>query len=271
MKKLVLIAGNPSHGPGMHEHRAGMLLLGKCLDGYPGLEVSVHDHGWVASEDVLDAADAVAIFSDGGQKHPLLVDDHLATIERMVGERNTGFGLMHFAVELPEGRPADLVDGWIGGHYADKVSCNPIWEADFEQFPVHPAARGVTQFATRDEWYINIQFTDAGVVTPILVATPSDAVREGPYVYPHGPYPHIVAASGRPETLMWAFERPDGGRGFGLNGAHFHANWGTDSFRTAALDALVWISGLEVPSGGVQSSVTEEDLAKNLDEKLVPA
>ena len=29
--------------------------------------------------------------------------------------------------------------------------------------------------------------------------------------------------------------------------------------------------GLEVPSGGVQSSVTEEDLARNLDEKLVPA
>ena len=271
MKKLVLIAGNPSHGPGMHEHRAGMLLLGHCLEAFPGLGVTVHDHGWVASKDVLDAADAVAIFSDGAQKHPLLVDDHLTTIEHLVNERGIGFGLMHFAVELPEGGAAKLVDGWIGGHYQDKVSCNPIWEARFGQLPGHAVARGVTPFSTRDEWYINIQFADTGRVTPILVATPSDEVREGPYVYPHGPYPHIIAGSGRPETLMWAFERPDGGRGFGLNGAHFHANWGTDSFRTAVLNALVWISGLDVPGGGVPSSVSAEDLARNLDNKLVPA
>ena len=41
-------------------------------------------------------------------------------------------------------------------------------------------------------------------------------MRKGPYVYPKGPYPHIVAASGREETLMWAYDRPDGGRGFGF-------------------------------------------------------
>ncbi len=54
--------------------------------------------------------------------------------------------------------------------------------------------------------------------TPILVASPSDDVRDGPYVYPAGPYDHIVANSGRAEAMMWAVERTDGGRGFGFTG-----------------------------------------------------
>ena len=36
-KKIVLIAGAPSHGPGEHEHRAGCLLLQKCLAQVPGM------------------------------------------------------------------------------------------------------------------------------------------------------------------------------------------------------------------------------------------
>ena len=39
-KKLVLIAGTPSHGPGMHEHNAGVQLFHQCLSGIDGLEVT---------------------------------------------------------------------------------------------------------------------------------------------------------------------------------------------------------------------------------------
>ena len=65
-----------------------------------------------------------------------------------------------------------------------------------------------------------------GRITPILVAKPSDEVRKGPYVSPKGPYDHIIADSGRDETMMWAFERPDGGRSFGFTGGHTHAQLG---------------------------------------------
>ena len=71
---------------------------------------------------------------------------------------------------------------------------------------------------------------------------------------------HILAARGRAETLMWVVERPDGGRGFGLTGGHFHANWANDSFRRVVLNALVWVSGAEVPPACVASSVTAADL-----------
>ena len=158
------------------------------------------------------------------------------------------------------------VTTWIGGAYRDGVSCNPIWEASFESFPEHPVTRGVGPFTTRDEWYFDIQFADADTagasagLQPILVSVPSDAVRNGPYVWPPGPYPHIVAASGRSEVLMWVQQRSDGRRGFGLNGGHFHANWADDDFRRVVLNALVWVSGLDVPAGGVVSHVSVADL-----------
>ncbi len=278
MRSLVLIAGVPSHGPGAHEHRAGMLLLQQCLEAVAGLEVTVYQGGWAPSDDAFDGASAIVIYADGGPRHPLLAAERLATITRLVDERRIGVGLMHYAVELPDGDGAEQVDAWIGGHYQAGVSCNPIWEARIEQLPDHPVAHGASPFAATDEWYINIQLGGAtgarpgstdgsGRSTPILVATPSDAVRQGPYVHPHGPYPDVVAASGRPETLMWVHERSDGGRGFGLAGGHFHANWANDSFRTVVLNALVWIAGGEVPKGGVRSTITDNDLARNLDPK----
>ena len=66
---------------------------------------------------------------------------------------------------------------------------------------------------------------------------------------------------------MWAVERPDGGRGFGLTGGHVHQNWGNDAFRRIVLNALVWVSGVEVPPGGVDSTVEPGDLLRDLDEK----
>jgi len=58
MKKLIIIAGKPSHGPREHEYRAGALLLQKCLAGTPGLLVEVDDLGWVKNEKDFDDADA---------------------------------------------------------------------------------------------------------------------------------------------------------------------------------------------------------------------
>ena len=104
-------------------------------------------------------------------------------------------------------------------------------------------------------------------VTPILVAKPDDATRDSSHTSPAGPYKHIQEAKGRPEVLSWAVERPDGGRGFGFTGGHSHVNWGDPNFRKLALNAIVWTAGLDVPSDGVASNVTADDLKTNLDPK----
>ena len=76
-------------------------------------------------------------------------------------------------------------------------------------------------------------------------------MRKGPYVSPRGPYDHIVADSGKAETMMWVYERPDGGRGFGFTGGHTHANWGDPNQRKIMLNALLWIAKVDVPAKGV--------------------
>ncbi|MGB9603601.1 MAG: ThuA domain-containing protein, partial [Limisphaerales bacterium] len=139
---------------------------------------------------------------------------------------------------------------------------------EFKSFPDHPITRGIKPFSILDEWYFNIHFREnMQAITSILVATPSDEVRKGPYVWPKGPYPHIVAASGRPETLLWVVERPDGGRGFGFTGGHYHKNWGDENFRKVILNTLLWLVKLDVPKNGVESTVTDEELKQNLDPK----
>ena len=160
---------------------------------------------------------------------------------------------------------------WIGGYYETNFSVNPMWKPAFNKFPNHPITRGVGPFATHDEWYFSMRWTaDAAAkakITPILVSTPSDEVRKGPYVSPRGPYDHIIAASGQAETMMWAYERPGGGRGFGFTGGHTHANWGDPNQRKIMLNALLWLAKVDVPAKGVEDKITEADLAMNLDDK----
>ena len=264
-KHLMLIAGGASHSTGTHEHRAGVLLFERCLVEVEGLKVTTHFEGWPEDESYFEKADAVLLFMDGGGNHPVVQNERLELIQTQI-DRGLGYGAIHYAVEVPAENGGSEYKEWIGGYYETAYSVNPIWEATFDNLPNHPTMRGVTPFTARDEWYFNMRFrTDMVGVTPLLVATPTDETRDGPYVWPHGPYEHIQEAKGDSEIMSWVVDRKDGGRGFGFTGGHFHDNWGIDGFRTYVLNSLVWITGLDVPVDGVQCRITDEDLQKNLD------
>ena len=266
-KRLLIIAGRPSHPPGAHEFRAGCLLLQQCLAGVPGLTTLVYSNGWPQEASAFDGADAVVTYADGGGGHPFIQRDRLKFVGELI-QKGVGFGAMHYACEVPgtNGGPQWLE--WIGGYYEHLYSVNPMWTPEFNTFPDHPVTRGVKPFGVLDEWYFNLRWrADLKPVTPILVAKPSDKVRQGPYVWPAGPYPHIVEASGRDETMMWVMERKDGGRGFGFTGGHYHKNWGDANCRKVVLNAMLWIAKMDVPAAGVESAVPPADLDKNLDPK----
>jgi hypothetical protein len=266
-KKIVLIAGRPSHPPGMHEFRAGCLLFQKCLSGTPGVTTLVYSNGWPDSSEALQGADAVVIYSDGGPGNPVLKGDHRKVLAALA-EKGVGLGFMHYGTEIPSTNGGPEFLEWIGGYYEDQFSCNPMWSPKFQKFPNHPVTRGVKPFTNRDEWYFNIRFREEMKgITPILVAQPSDEVRKGKYVHPQGPYDHIIKASGREEAMMWVYERPNGGRGFGFTGGHTHEHWGIESQRKVVLNALLWLAKAEVPANGVSSVVSEDDLKQNLDPK----
>lgn len=266
-RRIVMVAGRPSHGPGQHEHNAGVALFKQCLDRVPGVQAVAHFSGWPTDPNAFQGAHAILVYADGGNNHPAIQEGRLQQLQQLT-DRGVGMANIHYANEVPAERGGPQFTSWTGGYYETLFSVNPIWDASFQQLPNHPIARGVQPFTTRDEWYFNIRFRPgmAGI-TPILQATPSDAVRDGPYVSPRGPYPHIQAARGRPETMAWAVERPDGGRGFGYTGGHYHANWGNDNARKLVLNALLWVAGAEVPAGGVNCVVTPDDLTRNLDPK----
>jgi type 1 glutamine amidotransferase len=266
-KKIVLIAGKQSHGPGDHEFRAGSLLLQKCLNEVAGISSVVYSNGWPSDVSAFDGAAALLIYADGGGGHPAIQGERLKIIDDL-WKKGVGIGCAHYGVEVPKGDPGDAMINWIGGHYEHLFSCNPMWSPEFKSFPNHPVTRGVKPFSVLDEWYFNMRFRpEMKGVMPILVAKCPDEVRDGPYVYPKGPYPHIMEASGRDEVMMWVFERPDGGRGFGFTGGHRHVNWGDENFRKVVLNALLWIAKADVPAQGVVSQISDDDLKQNLDPK----
>lgn len=264
-KHLLLVAGSASHSTGTHEHRAGVLLFERCLASVSGLEVSTHFEGWPDDDGAFDNADAVVLYMDGGGNHPVVQGNRLQLMQQHI-DRGIGFGAIHYAVEVPKENGGEQYLDWIGGYYETNYSANPIWEANYENIPNHPIMRGVQSFNIEDEWYFSIRFRPGMTgVTPLLVANPSDETRDGPYVHPRGPYEHIMDRKGESEVMSWVVERKDGGRGLGFTGGHFHKNWGDDGFRTYALNAMVWLTGLDVPQNGVNCRVTDEDLEENLD------
>lgn len=263
-KKIVLIAGRASHGYFSHTHYAGCVLLAKALnENVPGVEAIVVRDGWPKEPAILDDAAAVVLFSDGGGGNPIL--PHLEHVQRLM-DKGVGLALLHYAVEAPKEKAGKQLLDWTGGYFEAFWSVNPTWTARFDKFPEHPITRGVKPFEILDEWYYHMRFREnMEGVTPILSAVPPDSTRERPDG-PHSGNPTVRSRKGMAEHLAWARQRPDGGRGFGFTGGHFHYNWANDSFRTVVLNAIIWVAGLDVPAGGVRSKTpTLEELEANQD------
>jgi len=261
--RIVFIAGKQSHGSGEHEFNAGAIILARALNEQSGLPVHVevvHD-GWPADPAVFDGAAAVVIYSDGLGSHP--AGGHWEEVEEMM-RRGVGLMLMHFAVHVRPGEEGERFLRWTGGFYEDDFSVNPHWTADTEPHGSHPVGRGVAPVKIHDEWYFNIRFAEPAIHTGLLTATPSyERIR----AY-NAWHKNAQEALGIPQTLMWGVERPDGGRGVGFTGGHWHYNWAIEDYRRMVLNAIVWVAGLDVPEEGVKSlPLTEADLNANLDAK----
>ncbi|MDB6155697.1 MAG: hypothetical protein JWL90_4150 [Chthoniobacteraceae bacterium] len=269
-KSIIMIAGRPSHGPGEHEHNAGIQLLAKCLGQGAGKAVEVKTHlnaEWPSPEEFA-AADTVVVYSDGGGGHPALQGEHLKELAAQM-KRGCGFVCLHYAVEVPTAKGGPEFRDWLGGYFEENWSVNPHWQADFKALPKHAISNGVSPFSTSDEWYFHMRFKDgmAGV-TPILTDIPPESTMSRKDD-PHAGNPAVRAevAAKVPQHVAWAVERPDGGRGFGFTGGHYHKGWGNEDQRKLVLNAILWSAKAEVPANGVISTVSAEELLANQDEK----
>ncbi|HVV01435.1 MAG TPA: ThuA domain-containing protein [Verrucomicrobiae bacterium] len=267
-KHIIFIAGKPSHGPGEHEFRAGCLLLKSCLDKVPGVSSVVYSNGWPEESAALSGADSIVLYMDGGPGHAAIQDDRLATLGALM-KKGVGLVCLHYATEPTPAKGEREFLEWIGGAFEPNWSVNPVWDAHFVHLSGHPITRGVKPFHINDEWYFHLRFLDhMEGVTPILFAIPPESTMSRPDG-PHEGNPAVREAvkRGELETVAWTRQRVDGGRGFGFTGAHFHKNWANPNFRKLVLNGIVWTAKMEVPDDGIQSTVTADELEKNLDPK----
>ena len=271
-KKVVFVAGRPSHGWGSHEHHAGCLLLANRLDdaarqGQLPIVTTVYKDGWPQDPTALDNADTVVAYCDGGKRHYL--HENMEAFDQIMRDE-IGLVCLHYGVEVPKGPSGQLFLQTIGGYFETHWSVNPHWVANFDAIPDHPVANGVKPFSIKDEWYYHMRFSpEMTRVTPILTALPpADTLRR-----PDGPHSNnefvkaAVLKDKQPQHVAWAFVRGDGkGRGFGFTGGHFHRNWQNNDFRKIVLNAIVWTAHLEVPKSGVSSPMpTYAELDANQD------
>ena len=216
---VVMVAGKPSHGPGEHEHNAGIQLLAKCLKETMAdkVQVEVSLNGAWPDAALVEKADTIVMYSDGGGSH--VAAGKYAQLDAQM-KRGCGLVCLHYAVE-----PAYAPDNWpefarkedgktatqtefnpartskgegakellygMGGYFEQYWSVNPHWTAEFKSFPKHPISNGVEPFSTNDEWYYHMRFREGMKrVTPILSDLPPVATTERP-LGPHLSLIHI--------------------------------------------------------------------------------
>ncbi len=243
---IAIIAGPKSHGyegNGIHDYlwdaRAMVAMLQRSN---VSAQVRVRCHeGWPEDPTALDDVDAVVVHSDGrdgdigAEALHICNGDRIAQVEHLA-QRGCGIATLHFTTFAPIEHATRVLD-WCGGYFRWQDddgkrawrSAITTLEASVEP-TLHPAARGLTTFRLREEFYHRIEL--AADAKPVL----------------------RVPALGVPgDVVAWARERSDGGRGFGATLGHFHTNWQSVNFRRMVLNAIVWVAKRDVPAGGVRS------------------
>ena len=259
-KQILMMAGPPSHGYGAHEHYAGLKILEEAiLASTDAVEVKVV-RGWPEDASLIDGADSIVIYADGGQRH--IAMDHRDQLRDKLA-KGCGLVCIHYAVEMLKDESGEDWLEFLGGHFEVDYSVNPHWVGDFKSLPQHPITRGVKPFAANDEWYFHLRFLDTDRITPILAAVaPEETMARKDGHHSGNPHVRKSVANGDMQTVAWAYERPDGGRSFGFTGGHFHWNWANEDMRRLVTNAIRWSAGESVEPGGSSLDDDEIDLPK---------
>jgi hypothetical protein len=268
LKRIVLVADRDPHGArGNHEFIAAAVYLARTInERYPDTyAVVATKQNW--PKDLSHADAIVVLMNHGGSSVNPAVKEAVA--------RGAGFMAVHYGVEVKKGEQGEHFLKWLGGYFEPEWSVNPHWTPNFKEIGKHDTTRGVKPFAINDEWYYHMRFVEGMKgVTPVLSAVaPPETVtsrwKEGQKPSSHAGNPDVLAAvkAGTPQVVAWAYERPDGGRGFGFTGLHYHKNLADDNLRTLLLNATAWVAKLPVPEGGVSApTLTRDDLEQLIDE-----
>ena len=249
--KILIVAGPSQHPPATHETAAGARLLGHCLQNLPNVgpvRVEVFER-WPDEPSLVGVASIVFI----GDLFPPERLDNPDLVKRQLGRMmNAGCGMvcLHFATGLRKQHVAEDGDhpllAWLGGYYSSGCphhrSTAKVCTATIEpESNDHPILRGWGKFTFDDEPYWNNYFGKEGPAENVTSLAFSMLPPEEP----------------KKETVAWAVQRKDGGRGVGIVMPHFYRNWRGNDLRTLVLNSICWSANLDVPADGVKSPVPD--------------
>ncbi len=245
--RLLLLWHSPDgHPRSTHEYQAGMRIIAGQLQRHHGVQaLLVHANDpWRKGPELLDGADAAALFVSEGAKWVSGDPKRLAAFQRLAA-RGGGLVGLHWGIGTRSAEPIPAFLALLGGcHGGPDRKYTVVTARTKPTRSRHPVLNGISPFEVKDEFYYRLKFTSAGRgVTPLLK----------------------VPIDGSDETVSWAWQRPDGGRSFGFSGLHFHVNWNRPEYRRLVTQGLLWTLRQPIPAGGVKVPLSAADL------KLPPA
>lgn len=259
-KEIIFLAGPKDHGmPGRHEHEKDLRILAHCLETSSNLYgIATKVFVGRAPRDLAEFQNAAVIViessSDRSAKetHPLFPPEpnnpnhaydpettaYLKELDALIKQNKIGVVVFHYANWVEHWVARGYYLNWLGGLWVQMASRNPVddWTMTSKR-KEHPIFRGVQPWTYRDEVFCRFFLPDNDPKrTDLLIGTPAKS--------PVGP-----------QVVSWAYQREDGGRGFVMGGVDFHVNMQREDYRRFLLNGIVWSAGLEVPAGGVHSTL----------------
>lgn len=258
VRRIVIIAGRKSHGPndnGVHDYPAQARLVDDALRRSTlGNRLSIlraEDDAWPT--EAIAAADCLVVISDGrdGDDLPFAEASHIGSPERIAEveaavARGAGVVPVHFATFVSE-RDLERVLRWQGAAFQWEQGGKRDWYSRITWgdgvldllVEGHPVLRGVAAIRLREEYYHRLAFHADAVPLIAVRALPGVNVRE--------------------QTVAWAIERADGGRGFGTTMVHSLDSLRHEGLRKLLLNGIAWAAGAEVPAEGLQVAFSERE------------
>ena len=258
-REIVFLAGPKDHGmPGRHEYEKDLRFLAHCLEtspNLPGLTTKVHVGPAPRDLSFFENAAVIVIESSSDrlarEVHPLFPPEPdnphhrydeatttwLKELDALIKKNRIGVAVFHYANWVEHWTARGYYMQWLGGLWVQMASRNPVDEWTMTpRAPDHPIFRGVKPWTYHDEIFCRFFLpSNDPNRTDLLTGTPAKS--------PVGP-----------QTVSWAYQRDDGGRGFVMGGVDFHVNLQQhEDYRRFLLNGIAWTAGLEVPAEGVQS------------------
>jgi hypothetical protein len=260
-KKIVFVAGPKDHGaPGRHEHEKDLRVLAYSLENSSNVKgVTTKVIVGQAPRDLAELKDAAVIVlessSDRAPKETHALFPNAATTDGKTYDaettaflnsfgdllkKGTGLVVFHYATWPQNEAARQYFLDWLGGYWKSGTSTNPVDEWTMTpKAENHPILRGVKPWTYREEVFCRFFLPEEYPTTPLLIGTAAKRADLGPQV------------------ASWAYQRKDGGRAFVMGGLDWHSNISIEDNRRFLLNGIVWAAGMEVPAGGVASSLPE--------------